>query len=269
MRPVDRHRATAHPSVLLGVEAVSLVSDRAFPRHFHDQFGVGVVDFGAHRSWSGRGAVEAGPGDVIMVNPGEIHDGAPVPDVLRGWRILYFDPDLVHRAIADDTQSDLEVFRPSVTDRTLSQSVIRLFSAITDAQTDPFFLEEAMLCLFGRIRERHAVRRSMRPLIAPDIVKVMARIAASPEEPVSLAELAVSAGLNRFQLLRGFQKAVGMTPYAYLLQQRILLAKRLLATGHTLAMCAAEAGFADQSHFTRAFTRQFGITPGRYRSAIR
>ena len=66
------HHATAHRSALDGVEALSLASDRAYPRHSHDQFGIGVIAFGGHRSWSGRGAVEAGPGDVIMVNPGAL-----------------------------------------------------------------------------------------------------------------------------------------------------------------------------------------------------
>ena len=56
---------------------MTLASNHHFPRHSHDQFGVGVITFGAPRSWSGVGHVEASAGDVIMVNPGEMHDGAP------------------------------------------------------------------------------------------------------------------------------------------------------------------------------------------------
>jgi AraC-like DNA-binding protein len=41
-----------------------------------------------------------------------------------------------------------------------------------------------------------------------------------------------------------------------------------MADGQTLAQAAIQAGFADQSHMTRAFVRQLGITPGRYRVAI-
>ena len=60
----------------------------------HDQFGVGVIAFGAQRSWSGVGHVEASAGDVIMVNPGEMHDGAPLHSDARGWRMIYLDPAL-------------------------------------------------------------------------------------------------------------------------------------------------------------------------------
>jgi AraC-like DNA-binding protein len=41
-----------------------------------------------------------------------------------------------------------------------------------------------------------------------------------------------------------------------------------LADGQTPAQAATQAGFADQSHMTRAFVRQLGITPHRYGAAI-
>ena len=70
------------------------------------------------------------------------------------------------------------------------------------------------------------------------------------------------------QLLRGFARAVATTPHAYLLQLRVRLARRLLAAGRYPAEAAAEAGFADQSHLTRAFSRQLGVTPARFRAAV-
>jgi hypothetical protein len=53
-------------------------TNHAFPRHSHDHIGIGIMTFGAQRSWSIIGQVESEAGDVIMVNPGEIHDGMPV-----------------------------------------------------------------------------------------------------------------------------------------------------------------------------------------------
>ena len=44
-------------------------------------------------------------------------------------------------------------------------------------------------------------------------------------------------------------------------------ARRLVSSDDPLARVACEAGFADQSHFTRAFSRRFGVAPGRYRRA--
>ncbi|HIP78910.1 MAG TPA: AraC family transcriptional regulator, partial [Kiloniellaceae bacterium] len=59
----------------------------------------------------------------------------------------------------------------------------------------------------------------------------------------------------------------GTTPHAYLTQHRVKKARGYLREGLPLAEAAVASGFADQSHMTRAFVRQFGISPGRYRAA--
>ena len=90
-----------------------------------------------------------------------------------------------------------------------------------------------------------------------------------PAAPVTLADLGRVCGMSRFQVLRGFAKATGMTPHAYLVQRRIDLARRLIAAGVPLAQAAADSGFADQSHMTRVFARRFGLSPGAYAQAVR
>jgi AraC-like DNA-binding protein len=79
-----------------------------------------------------------------------------------------------------------------------------------------------------------------------------------------LIELAKESGLSRYQLIRAFARELGLTPHAYILQRRIALAQRLIRCGSDLAEVAVRAGFYDQSHLTRWFVRQFGVTPSRY-----
>ena len=85
-------------SALAGVQAVAARSDRTFARHSHEQFGIGVIRHGAQASHSGRGQVQAQAGQVITVNPGEIHDGAPLGDAGRAWQMLYLDPSVAAEA---------------------------------------------------------------------------------------------------------------------------------------------------------------------------
>ena len=87
-----------------------MFTEHAFPRHSHDHFGIGLMTSGAQRSWSLIGNVESEAGDVIMVNPGEMHDGAPIGRV-RSWRIIYLDPALVAREIANDSVNGGEPLR--------------------------------------------------------------------------------------------------------------------------------------------------------------
>ncbi|CAH2602141.1 AraC family transcriptional regulator [Rhodovastum atsumiense] len=262
------HHVQPHGSAYPGVEAVTLASDRAFPRHAHDQFGLGVLSTGAQRSWSGIGPVEAGPGDIITVNPGEMHDGVPMDARGRHWRMLYFDPPVLARALHDEILHPVEITRPVLRDTRLAGRFARLFAAITAPAPDRLAVEEEMLRTLALLLRRHGARRPPRREPPPCIRLALRRLDAAPDQPASLAELAALAGVSRFQLLRGFVRDVGITPYAYLLQRRVGLARQLLKTGLAPAEAAAAAGFADQSHMTRAFVRQFGVTPARYRAAV-
>lgn len=71
------------------VHAVSADTSFKFGRHTHDQFGIGLIDRGAQVSMSERGMVEAKVGNVITVNPCEVHDGSPLGTESRSWRMLY------------------------------------------------------------------------------------------------------------------------------------------------------------------------------------
>jgi len=68
-------RITYFKVALKGIDAMSASTSRTYPRHTHDQYGIGVIDRGGHASLSGRGQVQAGTGNLIFVNPGEVHDG--------------------------------------------------------------------------------------------------------------------------------------------------------------------------------------------------
>ena len=251
-----------------GATAVAARSRQSFARHSHEQFGIGVIDSGAQRWHSGRTEVEAGFEAAIAVNAGEVHDGAPIGDGGRCWRMLYFDPPLVQAAARDlwsGAQGEFEFARPVMPDRRVAMRVRRLLRAETEPRLagpspDELFLE--LLAMVG-------TRATKGPVAVPcEIALAKARIDDDPGSPAPLAELAEIAGLGRFQLLRGFTRATGLTPHAYLLQRRAELVRRLIARGETLAIAAVGAGFADQSHMTRCFVAKYGFSPGIYAKAF-
>ena len=264
----DVHRAKLHRSAIGGIEAIALASNRHFPRHAHDQFGIGVLRFGAHRSWSGIGPVEAGAGDVITVNPGEMHDGIPLGGRERGWRMLYLDPDLIAREMEGEIPGPVEITRPALRDLLLAAHIEQLYARITAPRPDLLAAEEALLRTLALLLRRHGSRPLPAHRPPPFVRQALRRLDDAPECPATLAELAALSGVSRFQLLRGFSRNVGAPAHAYLLQRRVRLARQLLAEGRRPSEAAAEAGFADQSHLTRAFVRQLGVTPARYLAAL-
>ena len=261
------HCIVQHRAGIPGIEAMTMLTDHSFPRHSHDQFGIGVMTAGAQRSWSGIGQVESGAGDVIMLNPGEIHDGTPLGGT-RGWHILYVDPELVARELGDEADSRELVIRPVARDEHLAAHLLQLFAQLQSPARDSSVLEESFLCCLMRVTQRHGLGGPRRQPSSPSILKAIQRLEAAPEAPASLAELAALSGISRFQLLRGFFREVGATPHVYLMQLRVRLVRRHLAAGKSPADAALLAGFSDQPHMTRAFVRQYGITPARYQAAI-
>lgn len=254
-----------------GVEAVAADTAHAFGRHMHDQYGIGVILRGAQKSLSGRGIVEAQAGDIITVNPGEVHDGTPLGDNGRSWWMLYFDPAALADAIMDLTQGvagGAELSQPAMRDPVSATRYFSLFRAMTDAKGGHSEIEarENLLLLLARLVE-HGHQKPVRA-VPQGISRARARIDDDPSAPLSLSELAAISGVSQFQLVRGFSKATGLTPHAYLVQRRLQRVRNLIASGVTLAGAAQASSFADQSHMTRLFVRAYGLSPGLYAAAM-
>ncbi|AJD41913.1 AraC family transcriptional regulator [Rhizobium sp. SEMIA 4085] len=265
-----KRQFTMHRSAVAGVEAVEAETRRSFARHTHEQFGIGLIVSGAQKSLSGRGMVEAEAGDLITVNPNEVHDGAPIGEG-RSWRILYFDPAIIGDLAQDVGESGMmrsEIPRPVIQNSVLAARFASLFAAITSRSTkDDLAREELLLGVVAAVMREQPMPEVAR--MAPGTIgKAKSLIDGDPLANVSLADLARESGLSRFQLLRGFAKATGMTPHAYLIQARIHMARRLIASGTSLAEAALASGFADQSHMTRVFTAKYGLTPRVYATAL-
>lgn len=255
---------------LPGVLAVEAASSRSFSRHTHDQFGIGVVLRGAQDSASGRGQVRATPGNLITVNPNEVHDGRPVAGVARVWRMLYFEPVVVAKLVEEMGRSPgSELIHPVLDHTPTARAFLRLYAALVrpvgqepwcEIVVQELFQILAPLLAESSCRHEH--------LLSAKIVRAKERIDASPTVPVTLSELAADAGLSRYHFLRAFKVATGLPPHAYRLQRQLQMAHRLILTGHPPVQAAMVAGFADQSHLTRRFVHTYGLTPGSLAAAV-
>ena len=82
---------------------------------------------------------------------------------------------------------------------------------------------------------------------------------------ISVEQIAKAVGLSKYHFSRLFKQAMNQTPYQFVLRRRLDIAKTLLEKNSlTITQIAHQLGFADQSHFTRLFRKQFGLTPRQY-----
>ena len=268
------HQSALMMTSLPGVFVTMTDSARCFPRHWHGTYGLGLVDFGAQRSLSGRGTVEAFAGQVITHNPCEVHDGCPIGGAGRRWRMFHLEQTAMARLLGMPTVTALEWHAPVFDNPAIQAAVRHAFDALEYAIPERFaiggttesLLEEALLIAVGRASQSES--RSRAPGRSPGTLsRVMERLTDEYASAPSLDELAALAGTSRYTLVRQFGRCYGMPPMAWLQQLRLDRARAGIANGSKLAEVALACGFSDQSHLTRLFTRQFGHTPGAWRKA--
>lgn len=240
---------------------------RAFPRHFHEEYVIGAMTLGAERL-TVRGVERViRQSELILIEPGEAHSNRAADDRPFGYAVMYVPVPAMARLLDEAFHGQVKGL-PRFREPHLPSGVAA--RAFLDAH-------RLMMAGESRLGEESALLRFLSAL-------AFARqpAAGSPGEPhrvrlardyldahfreaVSLRRLAGIAGVSPFHLLRSFSAHVGLPPGAYQAQLRIQEAKQLLRAGMGIAEAAAELGFADQSHLTRHFQRYVGTTPGRYR----
>lgn len=100
--------------------------------------------------------------------------------------------------------------------------------------------------------------------------KIMNAVLADPAGEHSLEAMATVAGVTPPHFCRLFKKATGISPHQYVMKARLDRAQHMLVqTDLSLAIVSEEAGFASQSHFSRAFRAWFGLAPSVYRQQER
>lgn len=119
-----------------------------------------------------------------------------------------------------------------------------------------------------QVGRRPAPRRS--PLSDRQLRRVLAYIEENSLRNIRLQDLAALTDLSQSYFSHAFKAATGVPPYQWHMKARLRRVEEMLADGDlALTQIAAEAGFADQAHFTRVFRRFYGLTPAAWRRARR
>ena len=247
-----------------------------FHRHNHDTFSIGLVKKGRtlfHLVQDEEMIIPATTGNVVLINPGEVHACNPEEGMVFAYYMLYIEPGYFLRLISDYTGSPVTGFRFPVSllkNREISRKVNELFHAIQSRQAGLEIetrLLETMADVLDACSPTGTTRQPDRE-IPRAISAAYDHLRAHPENSISLKDLAGLCHLSPYHFLRLFRREYGLPPHTAQNQMRINLARRLLADGVTIAAAASAAGFADQSHFTREFKKSVGTTPQKYQQSI-
>jgi AraC-like DNA-binding protein len=257
----DSCRVVAWKPAVAGVLEVfhaSIVNYR-YPTHCHDTWTVLIVDHGAIRYDLGTRHHGAVGQTVSILPPGVAHNGYP-SERSAGFRKrnLYLDSEflprhLVGRAVDASTFQDVA----------LRNAINALHARLV--APDPLDVEARLALIAERFRHRlqscPPAVRDAEPSIADQLREYLDGHLTGN---LTLKDAAQRLDRSVPHLVRSFSRRYRISPYAYVVGCRVEMARKLLLQGMPPARVAAEAGFHDQAHLTRHFTRHVSVPPARY-----
>ncbi len=169
----------------------------------------------------------------------------------------------------------MDLLRDALDYGSRDETLLHLGSALVPAFKEPgkanrLFIDQVFLAASTHLISKHSAQQplaSVRGGLTPWQEKTTKEfLAANVQSNVSLADLANLCDLSPPQFARLFKKSTGTSPYRWFIERRLSLSKLMLeSTNDDLAEIALACGFADQSHFTRTFSRIVGLSPAAWR----
>ena len=158
--------------------------------------------------------------------------------------------------------------RPDESERgTLRDCLERLEASVHDTQFGAELMRGTQLTQLmvhlNRIMQRDTSRENTAVEYNEKISAALSFINENLTGSLSVDELAAMCYLSRYHFMRLFKSQTGCTVHNYIRQKRLVLAARLIREGVGAQSAAAECGFTDYSAFHRAFTKTFGVSPGK------
>ncbi len=233
------------------------------PRHAHDNSYFCFVLQGAYTEKCGKQEVVCKPSSLTFRGSGEVHEA-----LLHDAHVRVFVLELSPRWIERLREGSLTVSSSS----DFSSGALPQLSARLNREfhkTD----SAARLAIEGLALEllAEAVRRPSIGIRAtpPWLIQAREMIAEHFAERLTLTHVAAQVGVHPVHLATTFRQKYGVTIGEFVRRRRVEHAcAELLKKDIPLTAIALQAGFADQSHFSKVFKSYVGTTPAKYRSSI-
>ena len=192
-----------------------------------------------------------------------------------GLTIFYLHPRFFTRTIGDVVERrHLEIdHRFFLVDDALIQQIGAIFQYFcqADLATENLYVENLASLLAVHFLKKYSnykgkIHNSRKALSTKKLNLVLEYIEANLDNKITLMDLATITGVGKFYFCRLFKNSTNLSPYKYILHQRVERAKRLLENStQSIADISLESGFSSQSHMAKHFRNQVGVSPTKYR----
>ena len=257
------------------IEARTIADGRkvTYARHALEHFSIGAITTGRSYYHYGADTFEISAGTVVLMNPGDVHACNPIANEQWSYQMLYIDTpwltELQYQLGFSTDQGYRPFDTPYTRDPLLYRGLLELYRIVVDEQAEHLQKQSALVSYFSDVQQR--LNPSPTPVreVNHKLERAAEYIREHCTQALKLEDICQAAELSPSYLIRAFKQYYGLTPHAFLVNQRIQFARAQLRQGELIADVALAAGFADQAHFQRAFKQHFAATPGQYRDRLK
>lgn len=247
----------------------AVMSDFSYSKHAHEELALGVTTGGIQEFSCNGSEFRSSPGNIILFNPDDVHNGNPGNDNTLKYTMLYLDPKDFYPLLGSATALNKTEFRLSenhFTDNILQSLILRTSQLVDETGHSSLEYEHSLYKIAQRIAQRMGIFRPDSWISNKDtlLLKVTEYIHDNITEDISINDLSMVANISKYHFIRLFRSQFGLTPHQYILNHKINRVKDALGTNESLSHIAQDFGFFDVSHLNRHFKRSYGITPKQY-----
>ncbi|MDT8903721.1 AraC family transcriptional regulator [Anaeroselena agilis] len=234
----------------------------SYKKHYHEDFSVGLVEKGASRLWHEGRQAEVLPDSLVVIPPGVFHACNPRDRAHWQFKMLFVAPAWLDSVVPKGRPGGVRCLHGRAYERLMSQAAYCLMDSGA-----PLAKESCVLALFAALcgaRDRWTDGGGGE---SAGLRQVREYLEAHFLDRITLASLEAVSGLSKYYIVKLFKKKYGVPPHVYQTMLRVNFAEKELRRQRDLAAVAQDAGFYDQSHFTKTFRSHVGVTPEVYQRA--
>lgn len=262
--PVIRYIHSTGDADLQLVQAQNV--EHNFPCHIHRSYTLGVVTSGVRVFHINGKEITITAPDGFIINPYQPHSCCQQNGAGHDYRVVSMNWSLMREIYLGVTGKNGLPYFPKV--KISGQRVNALLELIPDSSKSESISDgEGFHRLLESIIKEYASKEPVEEsfhLNIPFVKQVSKYIEQNAGKQIGLFQLSQMVHVSPFHLNRIFREQIGLPPKAYLLQVRIKQSVRLLLETRSISRVAYDMGFTDQSHFSRFFKKNVGVSPGRF-----
>lgn len=250
--------------------------------HHHDFYEVYFLLGGEVAYWVDGRIIRLSPGDLLFINPMELHRPITEPEKPVCERFVLWinkeyleklsTPQIILNNCFDTEQPNhSHLIRPSGAERAVLTA--RMGELVRESYGKDFGSEVSAYGIFLQLMvqlnrlARQGEGKKEGEELSPLVQNAMHYISEHLSSELSLEEIAGSLFVSKYHLSHAFSREVGVSVYRYITLRRLMMARQQLAEGEPAGQVCRSCGFADYTSFYRAFKSEYGISPREFAAA--